>query len=166
MKLLKQITAFFLLALVLVPLLSSVILQLQQLYVQHQMEEALEQQHLVSIKINAASVHWVRKNKECLINGELFDVKSIEISGNDISLTGLFDVKEKAIKSVIATQSKHQQSNQSKQIVKLQMLFAAPHSEQDAKKIPATVISSKQPYQTSFYHEPFKGHSTPPPKPA
>lgn len=164
MKLLKHITAFFLLALFLVPVVSSVVLQLQQLYVQHQMEEALEQQQLVSIKTNTASLQWVRKNKECLINGELFDVKDIKQTGDEMIITGLFDVNEKAIAEIITRQTNEEQHNQSKQIAKLLLLVATPANETSIHIFLPSVLTGKQHFKLSFYIAPFKGNLTPPPK--
>ncbi len=63
------------------------------------MEEKLEQEKLQIITLDAASVIWLKKDKEILINGEPFDVKSITRKGNSIIVSGLYDVEEKKLKN-------------------------------------------------------------------
>jgi hypothetical protein len=164
MKLLKHIIAFLLLTLFLLPVVSSAVLQLQQLDVQHQMEEALEKEQLVTINISTASLQWVEKNKECLIDGELFDVKSVHSEGGNTQLTGLFDVKEKAIKAQMSKQAEQEQNNQSKQIAKLLLMVVTPHNESRIEIYLPEVFISMQLYKASFYIAPFAGNLTPPPK--
>jgi hypothetical protein len=164
MKRLQPIIAFLLLTLFLVPVVSTFVLQLQQLYVQNQMEEALEKEQLVTLRIKTTSIQWVHKNKECFIDGELFDVKEIKQEGNEIILTGLFDVQEKAITEAIAKQSKKENNNPSKQIIKLLLQVVIQVNESSNEILSSAAATNNQLYKPAFYLAPYHGIQTPPPK--
>lgn len=164
MKLLKHITAFVLLTALFLPLVTPVVLQLQHKYVQWEMMEALEVKELITITVDASSIKWIVKEKECLVDGELFDVKKLKQQEGKLILSGLFDVKEKQIEASIAKQSKQQQNNQSKQIVKLLLMVATPLNEFLTGFYLPVSLSSKQFYKPSCYSSPFSGNLTPPPK--
>ena len=85
-----------------VPYLFFVCFLVQQKVQQHRMIEKLEHASLQSISINKADIIWVEKNKEVLINGDLFDVKSYTVINDKIILTGLFDKDEDALKKKYA----------------------------------------------------------------
>ncbi len=82
------------LLLVAAPFIFFVFFFVQRKVVQHRMIEKLEQASLQTISINKVDIVWVKENKEALINGKLFDVKSYSISNNKIILSGLFDEDE------------------------------------------------------------------------
>lgn len=69
----------------------------RQQLARHQMKEELEKRSLQTITLNKDEISWVRKNKEAVIQGRLFDVKQLQIKGSHIELTGLFDDAEEAI---------------------------------------------------------------------
>ncbi len=95
---LKKILAFVMLTLIAAPFIFFVCFLLQQKVQQHHMLEKLENASLQSISINKADIIWVKENKEVLIEGKLFDIKSYAILNDKIILTGLFDKDEDAIK--------------------------------------------------------------------
>ena len=61
------------------------------------MADKLEKEHLQTFTIKTTSVIWLKKNKELLLNGEPFDVKTISLHGNYIIVSGLFDHDEKRV---------------------------------------------------------------------
>jgi hypothetical protein len=75
MKFIKYITAGVWLFALLLPLATPMLLQLKQHYVQWQMMEALEENELITFTVDAEAVQWIKKGKECIINGKMFDVK-------------------------------------------------------------------------------------------
>jgi hypothetical protein len=78
----------------------------------HQMEEKLERSSLETVLINTDQLVWVKKGKEVLLSGKLFDVKSLEITDGKIRLTGLFDTVEDAIsKKITALQNNKNDSS-------------------------------------------------------
>ena len=146
-----------------VPMLSPVILQLKQLHVQHEMLEKLEKQELISIRVKAATVQWVKPKKECVLGTEMFDVKKIVVDGDELVLTGLYDAKEKELKRMIRQQSE-QQSKQSKQTVQLFSALALPVDAANVFLYTAGTGVLKSLFRQSFYHSPFLGFLTPPPR--
>ncbi len=162
MQFFRTITAICLLIGFSLPMLSPVVLQLKQLYVQHEMLEKLEKQQLISIRVKAATVQWVKPKKECVIDTEMFDVKKIAVDGDDLVLTGLYDAKEKELKQTIRQQSE-QQSKQSKQTIQLFSALALPVEAANFLYTAGTGIT-KSLFRQSFYHSPFLGFLTPPPR--
>ncbi len=72
----------------------------------HEMQEKLEKSSLQKVSVNSDKLVWVKKGKEVLINGKLFDVKSIAVINGKTQLTGLFDTAEdEIVKKVAALES-------------------------------------------------------------
>ena len=163
MQFIRTITAACLLIGLCVPMLSPVLLQLKQLHVQHEMLEKLEKEQLISIRVKAATVQWVKPKKECLLGTEMFDVKKIVVDGDDLVLTGLYDAKEKELKRMIRQQSE-QQSKQSKQTVQLFSALALPVDAANVFLYTTGTGVLKSLFRQSFYHSPFLGFLTPPPR--
>ncbi len=161
----KHTATVFLLAAFSVPMLMPVVWQLKQSYVQWQMQEALEKQELIHIKIKTSDIKWVKNKKECVIDGEMFDVKKLEIQNDETFLTGLFDEKEKEIKKNLEDYTKNQQ--QTNQLQQMMKLFSVLFSNKDAVKIPApnyAEVSLHYIFIQSVYNSPYLGYTTPPPK--
>ncbi len=163
MRFIKTITAIKLLIGMSLPMLSPVILQLKQLHVQHEMLKKLEREQLISIRLKTNTVQWVKPNKECVIGNEMFDVKKIEIDGDELVLTGLYDAKEKELKRMISQQSE-KQSEQSKQTVRLFSALALPVEVANVFFYTTGTGIPKSLFRQSFYHSPFLGFLTPPPR--
>lgn len=90
----KKISASGLLLLVAMPLFFSVFFVVRQKMIQEEAIEKLEAANLQTITLPIADVHWVKADKEVVIKGRLFDVRSFSQSHGQISLTGLYDTKE------------------------------------------------------------------------
>lgn len=161
----KNILTVFLLAAFSVPLVLPVFLQVQQQYVKWQMSESLEQQQLVQLKIKTSSIQWLRRGKECIINGELFDVKNSVVNNNETILTGLFDKKETEIKTTIEKQTREQQDESKwKQLVKLYTACQASSGIITIKPPVAETNFKFCTLYTAFYLQPSLGILTPPPE--
>ncbi|WP_407525752.1 hypothetical protein PDL71_04160 [Lacibacter sp. MH-610] len=166
MKLLKHISTVLLIALLLLPLVTPAILQVQQLYVQWEMREALEEKELITVTMDAVEVQWIHNGKECIINGEMFDVKEWAQKDHQLTLTGLFDKKEKEIIAGIAHQTKEQKKNSAagKWIKLFQLNVTAPSSAPAIQIIDYTKANLYNNYRSSLYASPFSGVVAPPPK--
>ncbi len=90
----KKILAFSILLIMAVPLLFFIGFIVKKRIIKNEMRANLETASLKTITVNEADVQWVEENKEVIINGNLFDVKSYSIAGGIITLTGLFDNDE------------------------------------------------------------------------
>lgn len=165
MHLFKTILTVFLLAAFSIPLLSPVLLQLKQVYTQWQMLEALEKQELVQVKIKTSTIEWIKDKKECWVNGEMFDVKHIQIINDETLLTGLYDKKEKEIKRSLNDLAKNQQ--QSGKLQQLMNLFSVMIANTGAGDIPSLTcidLTYTAQFRNPLYTTPCLGYTTPPPK--
>ncbi len=116
----KHIAAAVLLALTVLPLLYAAWLSVKQVQVQQTMQEQLENTALQTITLPTTSLHWAKAGKELLIDGHLFDVKKITYTANYITVTGLFDKAETAIKKII---NNHHHQPDAAQLTALQFLL-------------------------------------------
>lgn len=161
----KTILTSLLLAVFCLPLLSPIYLQLQQQYTRWQMRESLEKKELVKVYISPSAIQWIRDGKECVINGEMFDVKEMHSFKNQIVLTGLYDQKEKAIKNKLSNQTQSQQD--SKNIALIVKLFPVFNQHGERVEMPemfyVLIGKNEQPY-CNFCSTPFIGIHTPPPR--
>lgn len=147
----------------LVPLFTPVYLQLKQLHIQHEMLEKLEKEELVSIRIKAGSLKWVKPGKECVIGDDLFDVKRIQQEGDMLVLTGLYDVKEKQLKKLAAANSQ-QQSKQSRYCIKLLSLVVLVPETWNTQPQMSIFKKSYPSFHKSPYLNPYIGFLKPPPR--
>jgi hypothetical protein len=99
------------LLLVALPLVLSVCMFVNQRMLQYNRNERFKTEQLQTVVIAAERFAWVQNEKEVLINGRLFDVKSIKKVGLTLELTGFFDSKEDNI--VKNLQNTEQQKNNS-----------------------------------------------------
>jgi hypothetical protein len=118
----KKILAFAALLLMLAPLFFFTGYLVKQKIIQNQMQEQLENASLQTITLNQVDVTWFKKNKEVIVNGKLFDVKSYSIAGSKIILTGLFDEAENKLKKEFANLI-HQKKNDSAPLQQLILKF-------------------------------------------
>lgn len=58
------------------------------------MKEKLESEYLQSFTIQDSKVIWLRKDKEILLDGKLFDVKKVIKKDRWLRISGLFDQME------------------------------------------------------------------------
>lgn len=64
---------------------------------QTEAEERLEKNHLQTIYIARANLHWTKAGKEICIDNKLFDVKEYHVNGDELIVKGLFDEEETAL---------------------------------------------------------------------
>lgn len=68
-----------------------------------EMKEQLEQQSLQTITLTSADTYyWEEEGKEIRINGDMFDVSSYTMQGNNLVVTGLFDRDEDKLNDQVA----------------------------------------------------------------
>ena len=133
------------------------------------MEEKLEQSSLQTIIVSTNELVWLEKDREVLINGKLFDVKSTSIINDSTRLTGLFDIEENEILEDIYTMEEN--DDQSSPVCSLLAHMLCPAVLQ--KKIQAATVENTILKNTGFpylqaviYNNPCIGIITPPPNTA
>ena len=100
----NDIASALLLLLIALPLASLLVLQGWQWYLKHTAKERLEKELLETVVVKKHEFRWDKEGKEIRVAGRMFDVKSLQIQGEDILVTGIFDEKETAINAMLATQ--------------------------------------------------------------
>lgn len=90
-----------LLLIVTTPLFFSAFFLVKKKIIQREMEEKLEVASLQTITVSVSDFVWLKKGKEILVNGKMFDVKSHQINGGKITFTGLYDDKEKELAATV-----------------------------------------------------------------
>ena len=93
----KKIVAFVFVIITLCPVIAFYTLSICKKIVQHQMEEKIERSLLQTIVAKKGSFTWIKMNKEILINGKMFDVKSYKTNVEETTFKGLYDEDEKKI---------------------------------------------------------------------
>ena len=88
----------------------------------YEMMEKMENASLHSISIPIAEVNWIKKNKEVMIDGKLFDVKSWEIIDNQVKFYGLFDEEETKLEKDFSS-AMHPNNDQQSPINQLALKF-------------------------------------------
>jgi hypothetical protein len=83
------------------PLLFSVYAVVGKMLIGFEMEERMEKENLQAITLQEDAVIWLKKDKEILVDGEPFDIKRIQRHAGVITVWGLYDAKEKALKKNI-----------------------------------------------------------------
>ena len=114
-----MIALFFAGVLVLPPLFM-MMLQLRQLHLRHEAMERMEERELQTITLKANDFIWVKNEKEILTGDQLFDVKYYTERDGLFQFTGLYDVKETAIKKIL---SRHHPKPQSGNIIIQFLIF-------------------------------------------
>ena len=100
---LKKLTAGFLLMAAMLPLVNSTWLVIAGVINKIQIEEQIENSCLQTIETDIHKITWVEPDKEILIDGKLFDVKSFRQYGEKILLIGIFDTVEDEIAAQLAS---------------------------------------------------------------
>ncbi len=90
----RKISAVGLVLLIAMPLVFTIGILVKQKIIQFHRKERLEKEQLQTITIAAENIHWVKKGKEVLVAGKLFDIKHFEKKNNKMILTGFFDKEE------------------------------------------------------------------------
>lgn len=147
----------------LIPVVTPVYLQIKQLHIQHEMLEKMEKAELVSIRVKADNIQWVKPGKECVIGDEMFDVKRIKQEGELLVLTGLYDVKEKELKKLAVAHSQ-EKSKQSGYTIKLLSLILITPEQVSVQPIAASLSKSYPLFNRILHINPYIGFITPPPR--
>jgi hypothetical protein len=95
----KRIISLVLLLPGLIPWLFILVFYLQENHIRHEMKEKLEANiPLQSLTLNDHEIRWVKKNREILVNGKMFDIKTSLRENGRTTFTGLYDDQETALK--------------------------------------------------------------------
>lgn len=94
MRLPRTITAVPVILIILMPCIYCMYFQVKHQMIRWQMEERLESDGLQTVIIPVKDFRWYEEGREVVVNGTMFDVKSIEQQNGNYIVTGLFDEAE------------------------------------------------------------------------
>lgn len=63
----------------------------------HEMWEETEKENFETLTLKKATIVWVKKGTEILVNGSYFDVKDIRYEKDSAFVTGIYDYEEQAL---------------------------------------------------------------------
>lgn len=164
-KITWKIFSFILLLVTVLPLLHIPAIHLKQKKISRVMEDKLISGVLHTITLDKKEVHWIKPGKEIMFNGRMFDVKSVSIQNNTITLSGLFDDDE----TVLMEQVRKDHENNSashKQLAQLFQLLQALYDNSSAEEMLFSTVVLKDYGSTrvSSLLSPFISGFTPPPQ--
>ena len=97
------------------PLFTVALLQFQKHELFRQLELRFEKKQIVQLTLPVNQLTWAKKNKELIIDGQMFDVKHIVIDAGIATFTGFFDIEEDELnKHLSKSHSKQKQADQGK----------------------------------------------------
>lgn len=109
MKRKTKFNGIILLAIVSLPYLLLFAFFIQQRSIQLSKREALRNEPVITLSINASDVRWFKKNKELIINDRLFDVKDFSTQNGKLVARGFFDGDETALLAKLRQVSKNKE---------------------------------------------------------
>lgn len=122
--------SLILLMLLATPMLVSLCMVGYGKWIQHEMMEKLEEDHLQVVSISPENIKWKTKDKELIIGDAFFDIKYMIRKKNTIEFHGLFDHAEKKLevqleKSLSGNESDKGLFKVSQFMLQLQYLFSS-----------------------------------------
>lgn len=164
--LLKKITTFLLLAMLLAPLSYTYIFQAKQASVQRKMKRQLQGNMLHSLVMAREDLRWVKPGKEILVGEKMFDIKTIEYRRDStVYITGLFDHEESFLYAQLKKTRKEETNRNNQQLVRLfQLMQALPDNQQEQVSYAPVFALQRPPYAENLLPSPFQSILTPPPQ--
>ncbi len=161
----KKITSLFFILPGFAPLLFIIIFSVKQQAIRHRMKERMENQLLHGITLIDNEIHWLKEGKEILVNGKMFDIKSISQNNGLTTFYGLYDEEETQLKTVFEKGCKKKIADEN---MLLSQLFQCLHGFYFIPAATSPFLSGKQLHEVSLnspkIQSRFKTILTPPPQ--
>jgi hypothetical protein len=109
MRIRKTIIIFILSLAAVLPLCLSGFFIAGRIIIRITMLEKIEQDELKTISLPTDQIQWYKKNHELIVDGKMFDVKSIHQVGDSSIISGLFDEEDTELHEALA--GMHEQKN-------------------------------------------------------
>ena len=157
----------FLLFLLVTPLIFTVYTIVEQQCIEFAMEKALEEDNLETVQVAAADIVWLKLHKEALVNGKMFDVKTIQQNGQQLTLTGLFDTREEHLHKKLQSHYLHRSRSGTAKTTLLLLLFAGYHEQHIALHIDGPQFIFKKgssAFKAASHYDAFSEVTSPPPR--
>ena len=129
------------------------------------MKRRLESQMLHTLSLAKEDVHWVKKGKEIVINGRMFDIKNSRPAGNGkISFTGLFDDDETALVNKVNKNQQNENNAGGKLLAQLFQLLGSTFSNTPEEVFIPSINNNRFPVFEQRLPSRFKTILSPPPQ--
>ncbi|HYE53379.1 MAG TPA: hypothetical protein VD996_00995 [Chitinophagaceae bacterium] len=162
----KTITAVPIILLALLPCLYCAYFQVKEHLIWLEMEEKMERSNLQTVTVPVKDFRWYEENREIIVDGMMFDVKSIERKGNNYIITGLFDAEETALHIAMGKLQEQERDGSGAELVgKVLSQNIIVHSLTDMLRQPqSTSLSPKQMLPDEKLYNTILSLHTPPPR--
>lgn len=163
---LRQLKTAILIGVFLLPTLFLLFTLVQQRWITWEMHERLEKSQLITLAIPTSSIQWVKEGKELVIQGRLFDVKSISYTKDFAKINGLFDEEETNLVNRISGQLHRQNTGKQLRLSLICSILLGLSSEQKMETETNQVVANfdfSLPRPT-LYHSPLLEQVSPPPQ--
>lgn len=125
------------------PLLLSLGYLIKKSLIEYRMEYEMEQGGLQKLILPCHEVQWIKKDKEILVAGKFFDIKSYKIINNHLEATGVFDEKDNELHAGFTRLMRHKKDQSSPfHSIFLKFIFTATIPEYPATLLPPVLYIS------------------------
>jgi hypothetical protein len=112
----KTISLTILIFAAVLPLFLSAIFLGGRIAIRITMLRNLDEEHITTIHIPEKDFKWFEENREILVDGRMFDVKSIQLNDGMYEVTGLYDEMETELNAMLEDIHKDAKNNKDKTV--------------------------------------------------
>lgn len=166
MRLPRTITAT-LTIIIMMPCIYCLYFHTKRVVIQHQMEQRLESASLQTVIIPVKDFRWYEEDREIIVEGMMFDVKSIREHNGNYIVTGLFDEAETRLNITMGRmQEKRSNGTDEKTILAMLSQTLIHFTDEDGvPEFPApAIVGSKLHCPDEMLYNTFLSIQTPPPR--
>ena len=146
-------------------MLTSFCLSIYSKWIQHEMFERLELEHLQMVSILPDEIEWKTKNKELIIGNDYFDISYFVKKNDKIEFYGLFDKEEKSLE--LLAEKSQSGNSQGKEICRIFLFIQQLHFLHAEKEMSWSGIKNIQDMYAecgaTSYTSPYLNSFSPPP---
>ena len=108
----RKLLTSAMLVLIMMPAIYCIYFQVNQQLIRWRMWAMVEENATDIVVIHPSKLYWMKKDREIFVNGMMFDVKSIEKTGDSLRITGEYDYEESGLYEKL--ESLHEEDNDQK----------------------------------------------------
>ena len=162
-KKLRNIIPAFFSALLAVPLLALLLLQVAQVLLKHSAGDRMHKEILQTIRIPADQVVWEKKEKEIVLEGKMFDIREYAIRDGIFTATGFFDDEESRIHNFLVEHASKDGGHALLQLLLFGQCFVAMIGWLPALLV-VIPVQKEIPFYNDHYTDPLLCSLVPPPR--
>ena len=165
MRLPKTIAALPVVALIMLPFLYCIYFQVKQQAIRMEMKERLESEQAQTIVVPVNEFRWYEEGREILVDGMMFDVKTMRQENDNYIITGLFDEHETQLHIALGKLQESGAENPEAAFIPELVLDEWTHGGSDHLfNFPAENLHKGIAHPNDQLHKTFLSIQTPPPR--